>query len=380
MYPPAIGGVETHVERVSKYLKRDGHDVEVFCSDYTSLNRKSRAKLGRQTVDGIRVTRLKGKYLPGYGQKIAFPGLFSALMKADVDLIHVHSFPSLHFDISWMVAKMRGIPIVATGHFDPVLLDEAASRRHKRIYWHAWLKHALKRCSLIAIIGEEKRRYVENFGVPSKRISVIPNGVDLEELKSFTNKDVEKFIKRYGLKGKKVVLFVGRICRFKGIDILIRAIKPLLEKDKNIALLIVGPVDDRAYFEEIRRMTKLPNVIITGPLDRKDVLAAYKTSSVLVFPTRGEVFGITLVEGMMFKKIVIGTRVGGVPDIIDDGKNGFMFRLGDVDDLRKKIEYALKNYEKLGKVRENAYRTAVDKFSWEKIARKIEQVYKSELR
>ncbi len=380
MYSPAIGGVEKHVEKISKYLKKMGNDVEVLCSDYTSLNRGGRARLGKQTVDGIKVTRFKGKHLPGYGQKIAFPGLLPALIRSDYDVIHVHSFPSLHFDISWTIAKMKGTPIVATGHFDPVLLDEAARKSHKKIYWGVWLKKALKRCRLIAIISEEKKKYVENFGIPANRIAVIPNGVDLDELKGFTKKDTERFETKYRLKGKRVILFVGRITRFKGIDVLIKAMKPLLEKDKNLTLMVVGPVDDQGYLTEIKKMVRLPNVVFTGPLERKQVLSAYNASSIVILPTRGEVFGITLVEGMMFKKIVIGSRIGGIPDIIDEGKTGYMFNVGDSNGLRRKIEYALKNYQKLGNVRNNAYKKAVNKFSWKKIAKDIEKVYRSELR
>jgi len=380
IYPPAIGGVETHVERISKYLKKRGHDIEVLCSDYISLNRGTRTKCGRQIVNGIKVTRMRGSYIPGYGQKIAFPALFGVLMNSNFDIIHVHSFPSLHFDLCWLAAKMKGTPIVATGHFDPNLLDEASERVHKRVYWNLWLRNALRGCKLIAIINKEKKKYIENFGIPGKNITVIPNGVDLEELRSVSKKDVERLISKYKLKGKRVILFVGRICRSKGIDILIRAAKPMLEKDKSLVLMVVGPIDDHAYYKEVEKLAKLPNIVITGGLERREVLAAFKNSSIVVLPTRGEVFGITLIEGMMFKKIVIGSKVGGVPDMIDNGKNGYMFKVGDASELRKRLEYVLKNYGKLGKLRENAYRKAVSKFSWEKIAREIEGVYKGALR
>jgi glycosyltransferase involved in cell wall biosynthesis len=378
MYPPAIGGVEKHVEKISKYLKRDGHDVEVFCSDYTSLNRKSRTKTGRETIDGIKVNRFRGRYIPGYGQKIAFPGLFLALMRADIDIIHVHSFPSVHFDICWAVSKLRNIPLVATGHFDPILLDEATRKLHKRVYWNLWLRKALKRCRIIAIIDAERRKYIQNFGISPHKVSVLPNGVDLDELREVSKRDIGTLVSKYKLKNKKIILFVGRICRAKGIDILIRAVKPILERDKSVRLVIAGPVDDHAYFDEIKRMA-VPGVVITGPLDRKQVLAAYSACSVFVLPTRGEVFGITIVEAMMFKKIVIATRVGGVPDIIDS-RTGYMFEQGDYHDLRNKIEYALKNYKRLGKMRENAYKKVISKFSWKEITKKLEKIYGEELR
>jgi len=376
LYPPAIGGVETHVEKISKYLKRNSHKVEVFCSDYGSLNRKKRLARGTQNIEGIKITRFRGSYLPGYGQKIAFPGLFSALMKADCDIIHVHSFPSMHFDICWLVSRIRGIPLVATGHYDPVLLDQAAKRLHKKVYWHAWLKRALRSCSIIAIINEEKRRYVGNFGIPAKNIRVIPNGVDLEDIKAMKQSDVKRFVDRYNLKGKRVVLFIGRICRAKGIDILITAMKPILKKNKNIVLQIVGPIDDNRYFEEIKKMADLPNITITGPLTKKEVLAAYKNCQIFASPTRGEVFGITFVEAMAFKKIVIGTRVGGLPDIIDNGRTGYLVESENASALRDRLEYCLDNYSRLGKIRENAYKKVLAKFSWKKIAKETENVYK----
>lgn len=100
----------------------------------------------------------------------------------------------------------------------------------------------------------------------------------------------------------------------------------------------------------------------------------------MVSPSRGEVFGITLIEGMYAKKIVVASNSGGFPEVIADGVNGFLFKNEDSKDLRNKLNYVLEKDSNLNLIRESAYNTVKTKYDWIMISKRLESLYKDALR
>lgn len=391
-YRPVIGGVESHVENLSHYLAEEGHTVDVYTSDFSPVDiytKKERINIQTNSEENIKIKRKKGYILPSlfglvnltYINRVVFPGLIFDLFQNGYDIIHVHSFPSNHLDISFITSLLKRKPIVVTGHFDPNDLDNIAKSKARSIYWKTWMKFVLKHISyLIAITDAEKRRYMKYWGVPEERIEVIPNGVNIQELESITDNDRRDFIDKYGLNNKRVILFVGRVCWLKGVDLAIKAFINLLKTNPDLVLLIAGPIQDKDYHRQlldiIRKNNLEDKVILLGKLSRKELLSAFAISSVQVLPSRGgEAFGIVLIEGMFFKNIVIGSDINGISSVIDDGQTGFLFEKDNSKDLSKKLEYVLNNYDSLEQMRVKAHLKVIEKYDWKKISKQIERIY-----
>ena len=387
LYSPALGGVETHVENVSKYLKYFGNDVDIYTSDFLSLNCKERISLKEEVIYNISIHRKKGFVLPvsPYIQRFCFPTVIVDLLKENYDIVHVQSIPSNHYDLAWFTSNIKKTPLFVTAHYSPNDLDAVYKSKILSSYWKTWMKFSLNRITkLIAIVDSEKERFVKYWNIPYEKIVVIPNGINLEEFDNIKELDVKEFCGKYGLHDKRLILNVGRITRVKGADILITASAPLLIKYDDLILLIVGPIEDEQYYQSLKELVKRYNlekrVIITGKLSRRDILSAYKSCSIVVLPSRGEIFGITLVEGMYLKKVVIGSDSGGIPDVIENDRTGILFKSENPKDLRKKLQYVLDNYSALNTIRENAHNIAKNRYNWEHIAKSLNDLYESALK
>ena len=373
LYAPAVGGVEYHVKNISENLVELGHEVVVCTSDYIDWNLKERVKEKAANINDVKIVRFRGMNMKG---------LFRFLVKSRVDLIHVHSFPSRHYTIAWVVAHVLRIPLVVTGHYSP----NDVKNWNKRIfnYQYYWLRYSLKRIhKLICIINSEKIAFQEVFGIPKQRMEVIPNGIDFTEFNAVSEDDVVSFIQKNSLANKKIILSVGRLTFLKGADILVNAFAELAANNPNLVLVILGPADDLSY---CRRLTQLirargirSQVLFKGQVsERTEVLAALNACDLFVLPSRGEVFGIVLVEAMYCKKIVVASDSGGLPDVIENGRNGFLFKSEDVSELRNRIDTLLNcDEERLGSIREYAFRNVVQNYNWRDIVRKLNDVYLS---
>lgn len=233
---------------------------------------------------------------------------------------------------------------------------------------------------MIAIVPLEKEQYMKYWHIAEAKIEVIPNGVNVEEMEKISAKDVRYFQGRKGLQGKRVILFVGRITFLKGADILVKAAAELLKKCDDLRLLLVGPVQDQEYSRSIKDLVKSSGIeekVWLMQLSRKDLICAFHAADVVVLPSRGEVFGITLVEGMACRKIVIGSDSGGIPELIEDNKTGFLFKTENPNDLREKLCFVLSEGSKLNGIREAAYETVVEKYNWRNIAQQLQELYEA---
>jgi len=382
LYHPAIGGVESHVKNLSERLVSLGHTVEVFTSDFEDLQGKRRVKITREVVNGVLVKRYPGKFIDRrftnsrfQAQKVEFGPIHEDLSKGNFDVIHVHSIPSKHFDEAYSVSKKLGCKIFVTAHFSPDDLVKAFKTKLTPWYWKIFLIPKLKKVNrFIAVSPSEAKAFASIVGLPEGKILVIPNGVNLEELDKVSNTKVRQFKDRYSPR-EPLILFVGRIVPAKGIDILVEAVASLRTRAKT---LIVGPVGDERYFEELKRMVrrlKLESAVQFDELSRSEVLSAFHACDLFVLPTRGEVFGIVLAEAMAVGKVVIGANVGGIPDLIKDGKTGYLFEPGNYRDLRQKITQAIEYRDLSKKISLAGCKEVRNKYDWNKLASKLEVLY-----
>jgi glycosyltransferase involved in cell wall biosynthesis len=379
LYSPALGGVESHVQNLSEKLSLLDHQVEVFTSDFTSLDMLSTISKTTEVIHGVTVHRYHGKKAIGknfWAQKMTFSDFEKDLIDGDFDVIHTHSIPSDHFNKAFKIAQRYNKKIFATPHFSPDDLERTFRTKLTPFYWRLSLIPKLKRINkIIAVSPSEKNSFVKLTGIDKNQIDVYPNAINIEEIESADSQTIRKLKSHY--KNKKLILFVGRIIKTKGIDILIEAVAKLKNKD-GFHLLIIGPITDDHYYHQLQdQITQLnvKNMVTIDQLNRKDVIAAFHACDIFVLPTRGEVFGIVLAEAMAAGKVVIGTKVGGIPDLIKDKQNGFLFTLEDSVDLAKKIEYVIQNPKLIQKIGDNAKNDIYKHYNWDTVAKKIAKLY-----
>jgi glycosyltransferase involved in cell wall biosynthesis len=167
------------------------------------------------------------------------------------------------------------------------------------------------------------------------------------------------------------LLYVGRIERssaWKGIEVLLRAFALLRDRFPETRLTLVGggdAVEDHRSLAE--RLGVADAVTFTGPLRGDDLVSAYQNASVVVLPSRTEAesFGLVLVEGMACERPVVGSRIGGIPAVIDDGTTGLLVRPDDPADLAEACGRLLADRELARRLGRAGRQTVLERWSWE---------------
>lgn len=202
------------------------------------------------------------------------------------------------------------------------------------------IRQSLKRSDRIVAVSEcVKQSFLDNFEVDRRKMHVIYNGIS--EALFENNPQKSNFDK----KNKIEIIYVGRLVDVKGIDILLEAFGRLLEKKPEIILRLIGDGEERkSYQEQVRSMGIEQSVIFEGFQMEKE--RYFREADIFVYPSRcEEAFGISIVEAMAYGLLCIASNAGGIPEIIKDGQNGFLFKNEDSMDLEKKLLLAISSIE-----------------------------------
>lgn len=176
-----------------------------------------------------------------------------------------------------------------------------------------------------------------------------------------------------------LLLYVGRLCKDKGVDILIESFK--LIKANSTYLHIIGTGPDNDLLKESAENDE--RIIFHGYLNYEELKQFYRKADVVVVPSIWyEVFGIVIIEAFSFGVPAIGSRIGGIPEVIQDGFNGFLFSPGNKEELKDKMEIFISDFQKekrlLNIFRNNAYETS-KKYSIEHILPQIVEIYRNNI-
>lgn len=282
----------------------------------------------------------------------------------------VHAFHTAYLPPVARIAKnLYGIRFIVTTHGS----DLHYLNRDRRLI--GLIKDALRVCAMVTANSAFTRRwFLKMFGPEwENKIRTIPGGVYIEEYKR-DEAMIQKIDKTYGLAGKKVVLFTGRLTKHKGVEFLIKAAKEIQGE-----VLILGDGPERERLEGLIKDLKLTNCRILGymkPGQELSFKAFYARADVFVAPsTWKEPLGLVILEAMAAKTPVISTRAGGVTSLIKDGHNGYLVHARNAKEIAEKANVLLGNDELRRKMADRAYEAVLRKFTWEKIAEQFEAMY-----
>lgn len=389
------GGTETYVLETGKRIIASGHRFEILCPSIFS-------NVLEETVGGINVRRTPYFY-PMLGlseqarQRLDKVGgnLFSfSLMRAlaqmpSLDLIHLHTGNRVG-GIARTVARRRGVPYVITlhgGHYTipPAELENLAAPAKGSLDWGralAWwvgARHVLRDAAAILCIGRKEQDEVRQR-FPGKRVAYIPNGVDVER---FSRGDGKRFRHRFGIPDSaRLLVTVARIAPQKNQLFLVSALPRLRSIDPSVHLVLVGSVNNQGYHEQLMQCARDAGVdnalTVVAGLDPDDPLLvdAYHAADVFVLPSIHEPFGIVVLEAWAAGCPVIASRVGGVPDFVDDGINGLLFEPDDTDSFMSVFQSLTP--ERAHALSEAA-REKVPQFGWDIVTERLIDLYKEVL-
>lgn len=371
-YYPALGGVEEYVQRISEGLVKAGNSVTVCTSDLAQHTGKLvRVNAGPGEVNGVRVIRRSALPIKMRHYSV-MPFLPAVLFKEQADIVHGHCFMSFPMDAACCVSRMRKIPFIFNPYFTQLSVPSCFGKLYRKT-----LGRAAMNADAVVVISEFERRIIEEAGYRPRRFEMIPPGVDHEQFDTAAHNVYD----RYGLGGRRVILFVGRLDANKGIDVLLKAANVLVKDFSDLAFVIAG--DDFGARQSLERMVRETHldrhVFFTGKLSRPDLVSAYKHACIFAFPSLYEAFGIVLIEAMAAGIPVVASNTSAIPYVVRHSETGLLFDPGNSRALADALAGLLRDDRLQKRMGEEGRRYAREHFSWQRTIDAALQLYESVL-
>jgi len=237
----------------------------------------------------------------------------------------------------------------------------------------------LRGASKVIALSEIEASQYKAMGVPEEKIAIIPNGIDSSEYAKLPPKGL--FKRKFGIsQNKRIVLYLGRVHKDKGISFLIKAFAYLKKKlhRNNVILVIAGP--DDGYMSNAQSLVEylgLPDsVMFTGMLTEREKISAFVDADVCVYPCFFEPFGIVSLESAATGTPVIVCKGTPMSKIVKEGKFGFSVSYGNVYELANAMDKILSDDALRDIMSNNGRRFVFKNFSWDRIVIEFEKVYK----
>ena len=321
-----IGGIAQHIQGLSKLLIRHGHKTEILSSENTFT---------------LPIKKLRN---PTFALSASLKTVFKKY-----DIVHAHNLPSA---IPMKQAKGKKVLTLHGNYAEQIelLYGDTIGRFSK-----SFEKEALSWADAITAVSKS---VVDYYGKLGFNVHYIPNAIDLALIPN-TRKRVYP----------RQVIFVGRLSKEKGVDILIDAFNML---SADIHLLIIGDGPEKKNLE---KQSKNKNIHFLGYIDHEKTLEYIHGSDVLLQPSRKEGLSTTLLEAMSCRVPIIATNVGGNTELTEDMKNGILVESENVKQIVDSIEKILNDDNLKRELTENAYRKIVNEYDWNKVVKSYINLY-----
>ncbi|MHC1755343.1 MAG: glycosyltransferase family 4 protein [Methanosarcina sp.] len=353
-------GIHTHVHYLSKEL------IKKECIDELNIITVGKNQLQNHSDNTVIILDCKNKYFSKY---YSVPKKIMQLVeRLKPDIIHIHgTYPP--YSIIPLITK--DYPIVVTLH-GIVSVESKFSIKNKillsnKIYG-LLEKKAINKASRLIAVSPSLSEYCLKMGADTSIVDIIPNGIAINEYEFESNNLIHPSL-----------LYIGRLVKIKGIDILIRALPIIKVSYPNIKLFIAGTGGQFNKINSIvKKMDLTENVIFLGKVFGSEKRRLIASTDILILPSRYEAFGIVLLEAMASGKSIVASNVGGVPYIVNNGETGLLFEVGNVKELAEKV-IKLLDCEKLRLEMGRAGRKRAKDFSWNNIADQTVKTYEEVL-
>ncbi len=382
-YLPLSGGTGAYVYYLSKELIKNGNSISIV----TSYDETKDIEINSQH----HIFFLKTSKTPIVKSFLFASSSFQKLRKIrdsfPVDIVHAN----LPLVPNFAVPSGYGRTLVSTVHStwkgeSDAIRSEPYSRlnaNEKFMVSFNWFlrifeEKMLERSSKIIAVSEFTRKeLLEYYQINPSKIHVIHNGVDIEKFQPEANKQKAKA--ELGFNPSDIaILSVGRLYARKGLFTLIEAMPPIVTRFKNAKLIISGKGQSNEMNKLIHHANRLgvgENIIFTGYFPDKKLPKLYQAADIFAFSTFYEHHPFAILEAMSTGLPVVTNSVGGIPETIENGRNGLLCRPFNPHEFSQKILYFLEHPALASEMALQARRTVVDRFDWRLVVRKVLQVY-----
>jgi glycosyltransferase involved in cell wall biosynthesis len=386
-YLPLSGGTGSYVYYLSKELIKKGYSTSIV----TGYDESRDVRINKQQ----RAFFLKTLKAPIIRSFLFAGAAFRKLKKINdnnpIDIIHVN----LPLVPSIAVPKNFGKTLISTVHSTwkgeaEAIRDEPYSRLNSnerfmvsfnwflRFFEEKTLERSNK---IIAVSDFTRRELMKYYNVKEDKIRVIHNGVDINKFSPPRNK--KKVKQELGFKDNDVnILSVGRLYARKGLFTLLESMSIVIKKFGNAKLIVSGKGQSNEMKKLVNYAKKLgirDNIVFTGYFPDAKLPKLYQAADIFAFSTFYENLPFAVLEALSSRLPVVTTKVGGIPEMIDDGDNGFLVPPSNSVELAKKILYLIENPSKGSEMGYRARKTIEDKFDWRLIVKKVHRVYQEAL-
>ena len=354
---PKVDGIVTRLRHTIEHLERSGDRVLVVAPEG-----------GLTEYKGAKIHGVPGFPLPLYPElKLALPsrGTKEVIEKFNPDLIHVVN-PAVLGLSGIYYAKKLDLPLVASYHTHlPQYLHHYGLGAIEGVFWE-FLKAThnqakLNLCTSTAMVNELVSHGIE-------RVDLWQRGVDTDMFQPrLASKQMRSRLSQ-GNPDSPLLLYVGRVSAEKQID----QIKPVLEAIPEARLAIVGDGPNREALEAHFAGT---NTYFVGYLQGLELASAYASADAFVFPSRTETLGLVLLEAMAAGCPVVAANSGGIPDIVTDGENGYLFEVDDPEGAITATKRLLETKQEREQLRLKA-RQEAERWGWAAATQHLQSYYR----
>jgi len=366
-YYPVIGGTESFIESLSLGLNEIGTQADILTFNIEAnphrFNEASNAvwKGSVEEINGLKVIRI-----PSHSSVRPFslfnmtfiPGNFLHYLK-EYDIIHFHNESDLTFPLfSYFLKK----PKIMHCH----CLDVSYIYYRKNIVSRRIFQNI---AGIYIAVSNSIRNLLTSLGFPEENIRIVHNEVD-----------TEKFVISKDPKDENQLLFVGRLQPKKGLHVLLKSLEYVKSPTK---LAVVGPLSNqnpdynRQIFESIKRIneTSIHKVALLGVQEVEQLVKWYQRATVFICPSLSEPFGIVNLESMACGTPVIATKVGGIPEAVQDNKTGILVQQNDPKELAEAIQSLLEDAKLRKRFGDDGRRWVEKNFSQKAITQTMLKIY-----
>jgi glycosyltransferase-like protein len=364
------GGV-VHSTKLAEHLSQLGLEVELF-----ALGNTNEMETGKK-IEFYRPLNIPFTIYPfSDDSKNAIEYVIHMIkeyennLPKDFDLYHTHDCVGANALCSLKKKNEIIAPTVRTIHHldafqnkDLLKLQEKAARNcdHKMVVSKFWQQYFKEKMNIDS--------YLTYNGVDTDSFNPMVNGYEIR--------------KKYGIEDEHLILFVGGLEPRKGLEYLLFAMELVRKEIPNVRLIVVGKnafsslPGERTFFEVLlKRMDLEKCVDFIFHVNETDIPKYYAACDAFVLPSKMEGWGLSLMEAMATKKPVVATRVGGIPELVEDGKNGYLCSPQDVASLADRITYLFKNKVAAQRMGEHGLSTA-QTYSWKATAETVKTIYEN---
>jgi len=358
--------------RLAKELARRNHKVNVATS-FRPVDRHTETETNFEIFE---INPLVTIYKIPHTLSFPISKVRQIFRKQNIDVVHTINDHSTNGAVACVVAKASGTPFVYTIQGPGTKTGHPLVDFVSQVYTLTAGRWFAMEAGKVVLLSQSLISTVEKLKIDKAKIAIIPSGVDSSRFDRERPEVKEKaslLRDEFQISDEIVIGYTGRLFPAKGLAYLFSAVKMIQDKNPNIALLVVG---DGAQRSELEMMAKDLNIRTIFAGWQRDTPPYYSLMDIFVLPSLFEGLPNVILEAMAMKTAVVATNVGGNPDVLSNGENGFLVPARNSSKLASALQTLIEDSDLRNRMGANNRRKVEKNFQWSKTVEKVERVYR----